>query len=908
MRALKDNPLKRAAGRFLQFQEDHPVSFLVVALVLAAVSICYTARNLTVQTGQRDLVSPRDRLIQLARQTSQFTQTDAFVVVIDSADPSRALEFLHALVPRIEADKENYRNVFYRIDPEQFKPWALFYLDEKDLRDVAESLLENSDFIRGISRRATLVDFFEQLNQEMAARMVGELFTGFLDGKSASAREGPFDLDFLIRILQEIKQYLEGTEQFTSPWTALLSTKSFEVDPAEGYFRTPSERYLIFFVTPVRRAEFTGTWHSIVSLRRAIAELGNRFPDIRAGVTGPEALNADQMKTAIGDMEKATLISLGCLAILFSVFRRSIRIPLLEMAMILIALSWCFGLTTLMVGHLNILSITFTPLLLGLGVDYGAHWFARMQEEELYHPGLKRDIIRATMFKIGPAMLLTGMSLSLAFFPLMLTGFKGLVELGIICTAGMVVMAAASLLLLPPLVQLFLKLKPRTYSATPIPAFASAKPFFKMTRRRALLILSLGTAALALASWSAARVHFDLNMLNLQAPDVESVVWEKKLLESSALSSTYGEVLVPDLKEARRKSKQLEALPTVARTESLESLLPRNQEKKMALLRNMRHLVEDLGTLEPPSEPVDSAALAGVLGRIKFKMQPSSAAEWGAAQPLAQQMRTVRKLIDQIQSALNSPFKSWKEAALGRFEKDFYRDLNSKTAILKANVRSKPMRVEDLPKELRERFISADNRYIIRVYPKENIWQPEALGRFVNDIRSVSPDAVGDPVTLFVFTQAFRDSCIKAAFYAVIFIFVFVGAIFRNIKSTFLVLIPLLAGTAWTFGLMLPAGIDLNLANTIFLPLIVGAGVEYGIVIVSRRQQERNRKIILPRTTAMGVILAGLSTTFGFGSLMISSHQGIFSLGLLAAIGSLTVLIASVVFLPAVIYFSEKDK
>lgn len=906
MRALKGNPLKRTVGRFLQFQEDHPVFFLVAALVLAALSIFYTARNLTMQTGQRDLVSPRDRLIQLARQTGRLTQTDAFVVVIESADPSRALEFLHALVPRIEADKENFRNVFYRIDPEQFKPWALFYLDEKDLRAVTENLLENSDFLRGISRQPTLVHFFERLNREMADRMVGELFTGFLDDKPASGRAGPFDLDFLIRVLQGVQQYLEGTEQFASPWTALRGAKAAEGDSAEGYFRTPGDRYLIFFVTPVRRAEFTGTWHSIVSLRRAIAELGNRFPDVRAGVTGPEALNADQMKTAVGDMEKATLISLGCLAVLFCLFRRSIRIPLLETAMILIALAWCFGLTTLIIGHLNILSITFAPLLLGLGVDYGAHWFARMQEEERCNPAPKRDIIRATMLKIGPAMLLTGMSLSLAFFPLMLTGFKGLVELGIICTVGMVVMAVASLLLLPPLVQLFLKLKPQACPA--IPAGAPGKPFFKMTRRRALLILCLGAAALVPASWSAARVHFDLNMLNLQAPGVESVVWEKKLLESSALASTYGEVIVPDLQEARRKSKQLEALPTVTRTQSLESLLPRNQENKAALLRKIKPLVEDLGTLEPPSGPVDAAALTRVLGRIKFKMQPESAAEWGAARPLAEQMRTVGRLIDQIRSALNSPSGSRAEAALGRFEKAFYRDLDSKTAVLKANVRSKPMRVEDLPKELRERFISADNRYIIRVYPRENIWQPAALGRFVDDIRSVSSDALGDPVTLFVFTQAFRDSCIKAALYGVIFIFVFVGAIFRDIKSGLLVLIPLLTGTAWTFGMMPPAGIDLNLANTIFLPLIVGAGVEYGMVIVSRRRQERNSAVVLPRATAMGVMLAGLSTTFGFGSLMISSHQGIFSLGLLAALGSLAVLIASVVFLPAVLYFLEKDK
>jgi hypothetical protein len=221
------------------------------------------------------------------------------------------------------------------------------------------------------------------------------------------------------------------------------------------------------------------------------------------------------------------------------------------------------------------------------------------------------------------------------------------------------------------------------------------------------------------------------------------------------------------------------------------------------------------------------------------------------------------------------------------------------------------MKVDNLPPALLERFMTLDNRFLIRVFPQGDIWSPAVLGRFVHDLRSIDPDVIGDPVTLYVFTKEFRDSTVEAAFYSVVLMFLFLLMVFRKLKSTFLALIPLLVGTVWIFGMMPLLGIKLNLANSIFLPLIVGAGVEYGVIIVFRwhqREEDKPKNIVLPRSTAWGVILAGLTTTVGFGCLMISSHRGIFSLGLLSAIGSLIILAAAVIFLPAILELIEKEK
>ncbi|MFB3924500.1 MAG: MMPL family transporter [Syntrophales bacterium] len=896
---MKSNPVNQVLRKLVSIQISHPLLTLSAALVLSVVSIVYTAENLTFHTSQKDLISPKERLIQLAERVNQFSQIDSFIVVIESPAPSRSLKFLHALVPRLEADNENYHNIFYRINPDSFKRWALLYLDRKDIRTLDENFRNHLRFIEEIARQPTLVNFFRQINQEMTSKMVGELFTGFLEPSKTVGK--PFDLSFLNQVLGEMKGFLDGNEQFTSLWDALLTNKPLGGVSEEGYFWTKDKRYLLLFATPAGTADFTGKWKSLTAMRNTIDKLKTAFPDVRAGVTGPEALNADQMGTALKDMSLATTISIIGLTALFMIFWRGVRRPLMEVAMLVIALSWSFGLTTLLIGHLNILSVTFAPLLLGLGIDYGAHWFARYREEEEAGPAPKKDVLSATMEKVGPAILLAGLSLALSFFPMSLAGFKGLEELGIICTAGMIIMTMATLGLLPALIMLFdrprRKLDPARSSTVPVPI----RPFFRLTRRRALAFLVIGVAAFAISIWESTKLNFDLNMLDLQSQHVESVVWEKKLIEGSELSSIYGEVLAGSLKEVREKTKAFKALPTVSQTQSVISLLPRDQEEKITLIRKLKPFLDKIGHLKPARGPIEAGELEEVLGRIRFKMLDSGASEWGGEKPLESQMKQTRYLIDQIRQRFHSLPQRRVQDALGAFQKNLTKDLSDKLDILRANADTRPMRVEDLPPPLLQRFMPAAHQFLIRVYPQGDVWDPELLGRFIHDLRLVDPDVVGDPVTLYVFTREFRDSSIKAALYAVAFIFVFLVIALRDFKSTFMVLVPLAAGTAWTLGWMPLFKVDLNLANSIFLPLIVGAGVEYGIIIVYRwRQQEENKqKTVLPFSTATGVILAGLSTTVGFGSLMISSHRGIFSLGLLTTVGSLAVLTASVLFLPA---------
>jgi predicted RND superfamily exporter protein len=306
-----------------------------------------------------------------------------------------------------------------------------------------------------------------------------------------------------------------------------------------------------------------------------------------------------------------------------------------------------------------------------------------------------------------------------------------------------------------------------------------------------------------------------------------------------------------------------------------------------------------------PPRPSDPEELAAVLGRIRFKLSRAVESDWDPEdKPTQEKLNEVDQLLLRLITFLKQGSNPQTALRLADFEKKFISDLHDQWELLRVNIDGafSPPRLEDLPQNVRQRFISPEEQYLIRIFPSQDIWNPEPLGHFVRDLRGVDPDVAGDPVLLYVFTLAFRNACLWAAGVSLAGIALLVAFLLRSVRLTILALIPLVIGTSLTLSLMWLLEVPFNQANVLFLPLILGEAVEYGIIILVRWQQEKSARVItLPAGTAKGVLLAALTTAVGFGSLMISGHQGTFSLGLLSAVGSLSVLLAALSVLPALL-------
>ena len=496
---------------------------LAVAVALAVASVYYTVTNLTIRTSRNDLVASNHRLIQQTEKMDRsFGGRDGMVVVVENGHPKRAIKFANELAAELRRYPDHFPELFYKVDPERFKRSALLYLEPQDLDKIKDGLLKQEDLLAGLAADPRLTTFYRLVNDRITRSMIGELFTGFLADKEKP--ELP-DLSVLNASLRGLSASLEGRQPQDSLFTGFFPKELSDLE-GSGYFFTENDKYLLFLVTP-KGDGYASRSQDLALLRKVVDQVKGRYPGLEAGVTGPDALEADEMSSSMQDVTLATWLSLLGQMGLLILFLRSLRRTLVEGLVLVLGLCWTFGLVTLVVGHLNLLSLIFAPLMLGLTVDYGIHWFCRLEEEQGSSRHCSPEVLTRTFRRSAPGIVYAGVAAIVSFVPLAFVGFKGLAELGLILAMGILVMLVATLLLVPALVTITEKCSPSTGPADCPP---QPTPFLHLHWHRPGLLVGLGVVITILGGFSLHYVPFDLNPLHLQNPTAESVVWEYKLI------------------------------------------------------------------------------------------------------------------------------------------------------------------------------------------------------------------------------------------------------------------------------------------------------------------------------------------------------------------------------------------
>ncbi len=306
-----------------------PRFILAVAFLSVIGSLWLAAVRLEVKTDQLELISDRHPLIAKTRMLDEFNfhGKTTFALVVRGPTQDRAIEFMNAMVSKIHADPKHFQDVFYRIDPNEFKKWLLYYLNETDLTGIRSTLEQNSTLVHSMAENPDLLNFFRLVNQDMSSRMVGEFFTGFLEDEQTPQEHGkntnPLDLEFLIKELDGFSGYLSANQQYVSPWASFFKSGSWDLQK-EGYLWEGKKKLLMAAVMPSKvTGQVSKTQGSLTQLRNYIHELKlSGFSDCEAGVTGQEALNNDEMQTAMVDMTKATWLSMLGVMVVMVLFLR----------------------------------------------------------------------------------------------------------------------------------------------------------------------------------------------------------------------------------------------------------------------------------------------------------------------------------------------------------------------------------------------------------------------------------------------------------------------------------------------------------------------------------------------------------------------------------------------------------
>ena len=619
-------------------------------------------------------------------------------------------------------------------------------------------------------------------------------------------------------------------------------------------------------------------------MRSILTSAGARHPKVALGLTGLPVLETDEMVMSDADSTRASWLALAGVALLYFVVYRGFRYPLLTVGTLVVGTVWALGWATLTVGHLNILSATFAVMLIGLG-DYGVLWVAQYDEQRK-HGASADEALWYTAAHAGPSVVVAALGTALAFFATTFADFKAVAELGWIAGFGVLFCALACLTVLPAL--LVLRQKPLAASrevllAKPQAVFALAS--------RPKLVLAGGALLLIVCAGFAGRLQYDHNLLNLQARGADSVAWEHKLIDRAAGATWDAMSLARSRDEALSLKAKYETLPGVAQVVEVASLMPDQQGRKLPAVAAIHARLAHL----PP----------------KDRLPTGHGSDPGAVRELAARVAELASSDTALSLAALDLARACEAAVaaerLKAFDRRLVADLADQLHALRAVSRPAPITLDDVPLELRERFVGANGEYLVRAFAKESLWDYAALRAFTTAAQTVDPDATGKSFRTLEGLRQMKAGFEWAGAYALAAIVLVLALDFRRVTGLLLGLFPLAVGVALTLGLMALCGVALNPANMIALPLIVGVGVDNGVhVLHDYRARDKRRAYRLGAATGRGVLVAGLTTVLGFGTMLIARHAGMASLGLALTIGVTCCMFAALVLLPALLHLGDR--
>jgi hopanoid biosynthesis associated RND transporter like protein HpnN len=874
----------------------NPAFTVALSLLAAALGIVYTVQELSFKTSTLDLLPRGQRYaILYGEHMKDFGELDDIAVVVEGRSLEESKAYATRLVRELKRSPAKFQRVAYRIDPKRFQGRALLYLSKEKLVEIRDKIFDHQEFMESFAASPGIEQLIAGINQQIAGAMVTAIFDLGLQDKG-----GAVDLRFLKDLLAQISERIDRPAPYRSPWGALFTFWDQREEADAGYFLSDDKSLLFILVEPAsQKGSFTGDRAAIEAIRRTIVDLRPEFPHVQVGVTGAPALSNDEMTAAFKDSEVATLLAFALTLALLILAFRLVGKPLLMLAVLAVSLAWSMGVVTLTVGHLSIFSVMFISIVVGIGIDYGIYFLFRYEEERF----LGRDLTEALLLtagRSGPGILYGGLTAAAAFYVLTLTEFRGIQELGFIAGTSILLAWLAMMTFFPAVLILADRRAGRLNGAVPRAVLLERirVPILERIAAYPKTILVAAGVLTAFSLWALSTVKFDYNLLNLQAKGTESVAWEKKILAKAGRSGFTGLATAESLGELRRKHEAFDRLPSVSEVDSAILLIPDGQREKIKIIRDFAPLVAPVKIGISP--PVDLESLKSALGVLvrRFDIALDEIEEKDHGKEIAK----MRAQIATLQEKLDRSSREEAEVALTHLQSQLYQDFVDKFHMLQRNLKPQPVSLKDVPPELQRKFIGRSGRFLIQIHPKTNIWERAGARRFVRELRSVDPDVTGSPVITYEAIRLMERAYLQGTIYAFAVVAALAALMFRRLRESLLALIPLGLGALWTVGLMHLLGLKFNLANVFGLPLIVGTAAEYGLNVVARSVEGRDHGgPLLARSTVMAVILNGLTTIVGFGSLMVASHQGIFGLGLLLTIGASASLAASLVVLPVLI-------
>ncbi len=789
-------------------------------------------------------------------------EDDQILIVIDGPSPVRSMLAADRLVAALKKHPDVFVSVRQPSGGKFFVRNGLLYMSVKELGDVADSLTQAQPMIGSLAADPSLRGL-----------------DGVLALAYKNAATGAFDGHSLVPLVNELQAKLAadaGGANLAIDWGKLF---------ASGNSHAGGRTFVL--ARPNRDPTNLEPGAKATRLARSTAKDLGLTPQngFRVRLTGSIPLEDEEFATVASGAETAGIASVVLVVLLLVAALRSTRLVLAALSALVLGFMMTLGWATLSVGRLNLISIAFAVMFVGLAIDFGIQFAMRLREER-FRLGDLQPALKTTVANFTRPLLLAACTTAIGFFSFVPTAYRGVAELGIIAGGGIVIAFVLTLTYLPAILTLF----PPAAELAPV-GFERARGLNVWLIRRRWVVLGVA-GALTLASLGGLRqLSFDFDPLHLKDPNSESMQTLKDLINDPWATPYTLNVIVPSAAAARSMQAKLQKLPQVREAMTLDSFVPEDQKTKLGIVNDLAFV---MGPAIAPiaAKPAPTAKkLRDALSGLRRAAQDYLASP-KAAGPLKTATQKLLGSLDKMASVTDP-------AALTGIATSVVAGLPQELSGLSLALDPQAVTAATLPDDLRPSWVSADGEYRVMAYPRGNARDPAVLRAFVKAVRTVAPDAVGPPISIFESGNLVITAFITAASLAVAAISLLLLAALRRISDVLRVLAPLVLAAIWTLGLTGASGLHINFANIIGLPLLLGIGVTFPIyLVIAWRQGEAS---ILTSPLARGVFYSALTTLASFGSLAISRHPGTADLGLLLTISISLTLGITLLVLPALL-------
>lgn len=829
----------------------HHAPWVVAAYVVLIFSSGYLAlTRLGINTDTSAMLSP-----ELPWRRAESAYLKAFpraehriIAVVESDHGEARMRASRELLQFAQGKPEYFTEAQMPFAGEFFDRHGWLYLSLEQLDALALGLEAAQPFIGRLSSDPSLASLFELL------------------GEAISAAPSAMPVE-LAKILEQIADNIRSDIDQTLSWQALIGIEDIA-----------QEKHALVLFQP-RSAEVE---REAVEKLRDHALSMSKAHSLRIRFTGEAPLWVDQLDVAAeGASVSAVLAMLFGAAVLYWGLR-SLRLVPICVSCLIAGLVLTAGFATLSVGRLNMISVAFATLYIGVAIDYGVQFCTRYQELMTQGVRTSFDALSQTAGSLGYALLLCALTSSAAFLAFVPTDYAGISELGWISGGGILIGLLISLSLLPALIHLY---PPKLKQAGQGPQWLTAIATLGTRRPRTTLQIALVLALLSAAL--ASQLQFDHNPTHLNSGRSESVRAYQQLAHGEQTTlSAYA--LVESDKEALEISRELEALETVKHVISLARLIPQQQEEKLEVL-------DSLNITMALSTPSALQAIDLVRTRRAIKQFNQRAKNYQGKQTTKKALQDMLGATVPLEQANQRQLASIRDRLLG--------ELPALLIKLSLALSAEAVRIDSLPDSLRHQWQNPDGQQRLQIVPRHNLDDNAELLRFVAQITTLTPQASGAPVSFVGGARSVKQAFAQAFAMATLFIVVLLALLLRNLADVLRALLPLALGTLLLLGAMVLMKISMNFANVIALPLILGIGVDIGILMLWRARQGGPDDIQNPvfSTTGHAVFIAVMATLGSFASLIFCEDGGMSSIGQLLTLGLLIHLLTTFLVLPALL-------